>query len=130
MRLPDGYGTVFPYLISADAPGLIAFLVSAFQAVELERISDDLGRVRNAQIQLGTTRFMVSSATAEWPAMPASYYIFVADADAAVALAQHHGGTLVMPVGDKPYGDRQGGVRDPTGNVWWVSQRLIDGPYR
>ena len=28
-----------------------------------------------------------------------------------------------------PYGDRQGGVRDAHGNVWWISQRLVDAPY-
>ncbi len=27
------------------------------------------------------------------------------------------------------YGDRQGGVRDAWGNIWWISQRLVDGPY-
>ena len=28
-----------------------------------------------------------------------------------------------------PYGDRQGGIKDPCGNIWWLSQRLIPGPY-
>lgn len=36
---------------------------------------------------------------------------------------------LEMEVADMPYGDRQGGIRDPHGNVWWVSQRLVHGPY-
>jgi PhnB protein len=27
------------------------------------------------------------------------------------------------------YGDRQGGVRDPFGNLWFVSTRLADGSY-
>jgi len=33
-----------------------------------------------------------------------------------------------MPVMDMPDGDRQGGVRDPHGNLWWISQRLNPGP--
>ena len=48
-------------------------------------------------------------------------YFFVADADAAVARALANGASLEMPVGNMPYGDRQGGVRDPGGNLWWVS---------
>ncbi|AIT05260.1 hypothetical protein MC45_01155 [Sphingomonas taxi] len=28
-----------------------------------------------------------------------------------------------------PYGDRQGEVRDPAGNIWWVSQRTTADPY-
>jgi PhnB protein len=39
------------------------------------------------------------------------------------------GAVLEMAVGDMPYGDRQGGVRDPHGNIWWISQRLIKAPY-
>jgi PhnB protein len=34
-----------------------------------------------------------------------------------------------MEVADMPYGDRQGGVEDPSGNIWWISQRLVEEPY-
>ncbi len=40
------------------------------------------------------------------------------------------GGELFGEVNNQPYGDRQGGVRDPSGNVWWISQRLEAGQYR
>ena len=43
--------------------------------------------------------------------------------------ARSHGATLEMAVADMPYGDRQGGVRDPWGNLWWISQRLVEAPY-
>jgi PhnB protein len=39
------------------------------------------------------------------------------------------GGAKIMDVEDMPYNDRQGGIRDPFDNIWWVSQRLVDGPY-
>jgi PhnB protein len=39
------------------------------------------------------------------------------------------GADRIMDVADMPYGDRQGGVRDLAGNIWWVSQRLTDKPY-
>jgi PhnB protein len=43
--------------------------------------------------------------------------------------ALSHGAALEMPVADMPYGDRQGGVRDRHGNIWWISQRLVEEPY-
>lgn len=61
--------------------------------------------------------------------MPASYYLYVEDADELVQQAVTAGAELIMAVTDKPYGDRQGGVRDPSGNLWWFSQRLTAGPY-
>jgi PhnB protein len=39
------------------------------------------------------------------------------------------GATGILDVADMPYDDRQGGVRDPAGNIWWISQCLVPGPY-
>jgi PhnB protein len=39
------------------------------------------------------------------------------------------GAAKIMDVADMPYDDRQGGVKDPYGNLWWLSERLVDGPY-
>ena len=43
--------------------------------------------------------------------------------------AIENGAALEMEAGDMPYGDRQGGVVDPFGNLWWISQRLVKEPY-
>ena len=61
--------------------------------------------------------------------MPASYYLYVDDADEAMRTALRAGAESIMPVADMPYGDRQGGVKDKHGNLWWLSQRLVSGPY-
>jgi PhnB protein len=58
-----------------------------------------------------------------------SYYLYVEDAHASMRRALEHGATLEMGVADMPYGDRQGGVRDPHGNLWWISKRLVEAPY-
>jgi PhnB protein len=127
--LPDGYQTVFPYIFVKDAAAFIAFLQRAFAASEIARVVGEQDRVVNAQIRIGNSQFMVSEAVADFPPMPASYYIFVEHADDAMALAVANGATEIMPVADRPYQDRQGGVRDPFGNLWWISQRLVPGPY-
>ena len=61
--------------------------------------------------------------------MPASYYLYVENADEAMAKAVAAGATAIMEVANMPYDDRQGGVKDAWGNLWWISQRLVDGPY-
>ena len=72
---------------------------------------------------------MVGEASEDFPGMRSSYYLYVDNADAAMLRALQAGATQVMAVEDKPYGDRQGGVKDMHGNLWWLSQRTVAGPY-
>jgi len=129
MYIPPGFGTVTPYFFVADAERFVAFLVAGLGGKEVLRSLRADGRIGNAQIVLGTSTVMVSEASERYPPMPASYYLYVADADAAMRSARAAGAALEMEVADRPYGDRQGGVRDPAGNIWWISQRLVHEPY-
>lgn len=128
MLIPPGFQTVTPYVFVDDAPRFLDFLVHGLGGTEILRHTSG-DRIANAQVRLGTSTVMVSEASAEYPAMPGSYYLYVEDADASVARAVEAGATLVLAVADMPYGDRQGGVRDAHGNLWWISQRLVEGPY-
>jgi PhnB protein len=129
MYIPPGFGTVTPYCFVNGAEKFVDFLVHGLGGVETLRSSRPDGRIANVQVRIGSTTLMASESTAAYPAMPASYYLYVEDADASMARALAHGATLEMPVGDMPYGDRQGGVRDPAGNLWWISQRIVQEPY-
>ena len=128
MRMPPGFNTVTPYFILEDAAGFIDFLVRGLGGEEILRHLDG-ERIANAQVRLGTSTVMASESSAAFPAMPASYYLYVADADESMSRAVAAGAESIMPVADMPYGDRQGGVRDAWGNLWWISERLVDGPY-
>lgn len=129
MIIPPGFHAVTPYFFVEDAEGFVAFLVKGLAGTETCRSMRPDGRIANVQVRLGDSTVMVSESSAAYPAMRASYYLYVEDADASMALALANGASLEMAVGDMPYGDRQGGVRDPHGNLWWISQRLVDGPY-
>ena len=129
MRIPPGFNTVAPYFFVNDADAFARFLVAGLGGVETCRSLRPDGLVANVQVRLGTSTVMASEASPGYPAMAAAFYLYVDDADAALAQALQHGATLEMAVADLPYGDRQGGVRDPHGNIWWISQRLVDGPY-
>ena len=56
-------------------------------------------------------------------------YIFAEDAVASVQRALEAGATLEMAVEDMDYGDRRGGVVDPVGNSWWISQHMEEDTY-
>ena len=129
MYIPEGFGTMFPYVVVKDAERFVAFLKSAFDARELGRTQPPGLPISNARLRIGTTSFMVSSGGEGFAPQPTSFYLFVENADEAVARAVRHGGKQISQVADMPYGDRQGGVVDPCGNTWWVSTRFAETPY-
>lgn len=129
MYIPKGFGTVTPYLFVNGAEKFGQFAAKAFGGIEKGRTTRPDGVIANLQMEIGTSMIMVSEANEQYPAMQAAYYIYVEDADSAMNQAISAGGVLEMDVADMPYGDRQGGVKDPFGNIWWISQRLVDGPY-
>ena len=128
-RQPSGFTTLFPYLMVDDARGYLTYLHEGLAGEVIAVHDAPDGGVANAMVRFGDTTIMLSDARDIWPATTGTYYLYVDDADAAMARALSTGGHEIMPVEDRPFGDRQGGVRDPRGNIWWLSQRLTDGPY-
>jgi PhnB protein len=112
-----------------SAQASIDFLVTAFDGEEKGRTLEPDNRIANAQVRIGTTTLMISEATERFPPMPTAFYLYIEDADAAMEQALAIGASLEMEVADMPYEDRQRGVVDPFGNIWWISQRLVDRPY-
>ncbi len=129
MYLPPGFNTVTPYYFVKDAEAFVSFLLDGLGGEETCRTMRGDGRIQNVQVKLGTSTVMVSEATERYPAMAAAFYLYVPDADAAMKRALESGASLEMAVGDMPYGDRQGGVRDQHGNIWWISQRIVEETY-
>jgi len=130
MYIPPGYGTMFPYMLVADAGGLVGFLTRVFGA-EVLGTTDLPGRPRaNVRVRIGTSAFMVSETDGEsLQPMPGAYYVYVDDVDAAFARALGEGATPVFEPADMPYEDRQAGVADASGNLWWISKRLVERSY-
>jgi PhnB protein len=129
MYIPPGFNTVTPYFFVENAEAFVDFLAKGLGGLEVCRTTRPDGRIANLQIQIGTSTVMVSEATENYRAMAGAYYLYVENADASMARALSHGAVLEMEVGNMPYGDRQGGVRDPHGNIWWISERTVHAPY-
>ncbi len=133
MFIPPGFATVAPYLVVERAADYIDFLVAGLGGVHVGSSIRPDGVVANGQVRFGdgesAATIMVSEAQPDFPAGTTHLYLFVADADAAMASALASGATEIMAVGDRPYGDRQGGIVDQWGMTWWLSQRLTAEPY-
>jgi PhnB protein len=127
--IPEGYGTVFPYMTVENIESFIAFLKNVFDATELGRTIMN-GRVANCRLRIGTTSFMVSEVDSiDFKPMPSAYYIYVEDTDATFTKALSHGAKRIFDPTNMPYQDRQAGVIDPAGNYWWISTRQVREPY-
>ena len=129
MYIPPGFNTVTPYFFVEKAEDFVRFLVDALEGFETCRTMRSDGLIANVQVKLGTSTVMVSEATDRYKAMAASYYLYVDDAHASMKRALDNGASLEMDIADMPYGDRQGGVKDRHGNIWWISQRTVHEPY-
>jgi PhnB protein len=58
--------------------------------------------------------------------MPACFYLYVEDTDAVYRKALAAGATSVMEPADQFYGDRNAGVKDPSGDLWWIATHIED----
>ncbi len=120
MKIPDGHQAIMPYLILNDAKGFIEFIKEVFGAEMTHETYDDNGEPNHCEANIGGSTLMFGSSGGEWGAATANLFVYVDDADDTFAKAINKGGETVREVEDLPYG-RSGGVRDPNGNVWWVT---------
>ena len=81
------------------------------------------GSVMHAEIQVGDCHVMMGEPMGDFTPMPAMLYLYVEDVDAAFKQAVQAGALPVMEPADQFYGDRNGGVKDPSGNLWWLASR-------
>lgn len=119
--VPEGMPVVAPYLIIAGVDATIRFLEDVFEAELVERLSTPDGNVMHAQLRISDSVIMMGEASSKWPAIPGSLHVYVPDVDATYARALEVGADSVMPPADQFYGDRSAGVKDKSGNVWWLA---------
>ena len=124
--IPEGYHTVTPYLMCSDLGSAVAFVEHAFGAKTYELLRDEQGKPRHAEVQIGDSRVMLGQARDEWPARPSTLYLYVEDTDALYRAAIDAGAKSILEPVDQFYGDRNAGVEDPVGNLWWIATHVED----
>ena len=132
--IPEGYGTLTPYLIVKGAGKALDFYSKAFGAKELFRFPQPDGRIGHAEMQLGDSRFMLAD---EFPERdirgpqgppPVSLAIYTEDCDAMFNRALSLGAQVVRPIATQFYGDRTGVLADPFGHQWSIATHVEDVP--
>lgn len=124
--IPEGFHTVTPYLLVKGVAQVLDFLKQAFDAKEITRSAMPDGTVMHAQVKIGDSFVMMGEAGGPWQPMPGSIYLYVPDTDATYKRALKAGATSVMEPADQFYGDRNAGVKDSVGNMWWISTHVED----
>lgn len=123
---PAGCQSVIPYLIITDADEELRFVKEVFHAKETHVSRNSEGRIMHAQVEIGDSVVMMGEAGEQWPAIPASIYIYVPDVDAAYKRALASGATSIREPADQFYGDRNCGVKGPNGVQWWITTHIED----
>jgi PhnB protein len=120
---PEGFHAVTTYLHPHGAGQLLDWVQRALGAEEVAR-HESGGMLQHAQARLGSSMLEMSDAHGEFQPMPTALYLYVPNADELFERALANGGTVIYPIADQPYGDRNGGVLDPFGNHWYIGMHL------
>ena len=121
-----GYHTVTPYLTVKRAEQLVEFVKQAFGATEVFRTIGSAGGL-HAEVTIGESKLMIGGyETVE--EIPTALHLYVPDADVVYQRALDAGATSVEEPVDQFYGDREAGVKDPTGNIWWIATHKLGLP--
>jgi PhnB protein len=117
----EGFHTVTPYLTVHQAPELIEFVKQAFGAEELFRTTGSGGGI-HAEVRIGDSMVMIGGGDV-WRGtpMPTGMHVYVNDADAVYNRAVQAGAVSMYEPMDQPYGDREAGVKDLSGNHWYIA---------
>jgi PhnB protein len=121
-----GYQTITPYLTVRRAEQLVDFVKTAFDGVEVFRTTGSAGGL-HAEVTIGESKLMIGGYESV-EEKPTALHLYVADADATYRRALEAGGTSLGEPVDQFYGDREAGIKDPTGNVWWIATHKLGPP--
>ena len=123
--------SITPMLTVRGAATAVEFYAQAFGAAEEERFTAPTGHVVIRLSIDGLAFFLVDENPDAFNLSPESLggtsvrmNLMVDDPDAVAARAIAAGATELFPVGDQPYGLRQGRVVDPSGHHWLVGAPL------
>ncbi len=119
----DGAPTIQPFLQPLRAEPVVAFLTSAFGAIELGRAATPDGAILHTTLKIGNSSMELSDACGIYRPLPGMFYLYVADADAVYRRAVESGAEPLSAPADQSYGDRTGSVKDAAGNAWYIAAR-------
>jgi PhnB protein len=121
---PAGYTSVAPYLIVSSAGDTLKFLAGVFEAKEIRKFTDPVGRIVHAEVRIDDTVVMFAEGGGAFPTVPAHVHVYVADVDAVYARAMAHGAISIQEPAKQGDEDKRGGIKDTGGTTWWIATRV------
>ena len=117
--IQPGYYTLTSYLYGK--PDLVDFLRKVFEA-EAERVGQPTPEGHfHAELKIGDSRILVGNGYFADPSMAAATWVYVPDVDTTYKRALKEGARSVREPSNQTWGDRVAGVKDPSGNTWWIA---------
>ena len=113
-------------MIVEGAEKLIQFLKQTLDAKVEESVNGPDGRIAHAELTFGDSIIMMADATPKYGATAVHLYVYLENVDLTFKRALEAGASPVQEPADQFYGDRTAGVKDPTGNYWWIAQHAED----
>jgi PhnB protein len=80
----------------------------------------------HAEVKIGDSYVMIAEQSKTAKATPSSIYLYVLNVDSVYKQAVKAGGKTIMAPMDMFYGDRCGGVKDPSGNSRMIATHKED----
>jgi PhnB protein len=127
--IPKGFHSVTTYLECLGVPRLLDFLKQAYGAEEKVRTNRPDGSVSHAAVKIGDSMVELGEPMEPGKAMTAALHYYVEDADSVYRRALKAGGTSLYEPTDQEYGDREAGVKDPSGNDWYIATHKTGKSY-
>ena len=110
-----------PYLILNDAAGFLSFTEIVFGAgVTHKSMRENTEVIMHAEVAISGSTIMFAEATGQWNNATANLFVYVDNADETYHKALANGAENIMDLSNQSYG-RTCGVKDPHGNVWWIT---------
>jgi PhnB protein len=132
MTLKTSMPNLTPRLIVENAEDAIEFYRAALDAELIERYTLTNGVVVHAALRLGQSTFSLAERVDEWKLLspeaiggsPVLLRLETGSPDAIASRMVEHGASVVIEIKDRPYGKREGRVRDPFGHLWVLSAAI------
>ena len=133
-KIPDNYHSITPYLIVPNAEEAIEFYIKAFGASENMRLTMPDGSIGHAEIKIGNSILMLSSANMEMGfkspeqlgGSSVSLFLYVEDVDCFAKKAIAAGAIERQPLENMFWGDRMVKLDDLFGYSWSIATHIED----
>src|SRR5512146_2163280 len=122
-----GPPSVQPVFHPRGADPFMQFLKGAADAEVLGDVPrSPEGAVLHVTLRIGDNTLEIGDAHGQFQPVPCALHLYVPDCDALYYRALRAGATSLEPPNDKPYGDREAGIKDVAGFTWYLTTHRRD----